>query len=298
MNQHSGSGYLYALGAYCAWGMVPIYWKHLAALPASDLLAYRVLCSFVLASLVLVGLGRFPELIKSLKRPKQSLLLLASGLIIGSNWGIFIYAVNSDRILDTALGYFLAPLLNVALGVALFHERLSRLRMFAVAMATVGVGYLAYGYGELPWISLVLAGSFGVYGVLKKWSGVSSLGGFQVETAVLSLPALGFLVANESEPWVQLAAMSSSNLWLLASSGLVTAFPLVCFASAARRLPLSVVGLFQYISPSLSLGIAVWLYEEPFTSVHAVTFSFIWTALALSSWEEIQSWRHSKTPTP
>ena len=298
MNQHSGSGYLYALGAYGAWGMVPIYWKHLAALAATDLLAYRVLCSFVLASLVLVGLGRFPELIKSLKRPKQTLLLIASGLIIGSNWGIFIYAVNSDRILDTALGYFLAPLLNVALGVAVFRERLSRLRTFAVAMATVGVGYLAYGYGELPWISLVLAASFGVYGVLKKWSGVSSLGGFQVETAVLSIPALGFLIASESEPWVQLAAMSSSSLWLLASSGLVTAFPLVCFASAARRLPLSVVGLFQYISPSLSLGIAVWLYGEPFTSVHAVTFSFLWTALALSSWEEFRGWRHSKTPTP
>jgi chloramphenicol-sensitive protein RarD len=285
VNDEARKGPLYATAAYLAWGFAPIYWKQLSALPAIEVLAYRILCAFVLTFVALIALRQLPHVIDSLKQPRQGALLAASGLLIGVNWGIFIHAVNTEQIVDTSLGYFLAPLLNVALGVVIFRERLSPLRMFAVAMAAAGVAFLAYELGRIPSISLALAGSFAVYGVLKKWSTISPMGGLLAETGVLSAPAIGFLVLTRSEASAHFGSLTTTSLWFLLGSGIITAFPLICFASAARRMPLTTLGLFQYIAPSLSLILAVWLYGEPFTTAHTVAFSLIWSALALSSWE-------------
>jgi chloramphenicol-sensitive protein RarD len=290
MNSNTRIGALNAIAAYFVWGFAPIYWKNLAALSATELLAYRVICAFLLTFTALLVSGELRTVAESLKQRRQRGFLVASGLLISINWGVFMYAVNSDQIVDTALGYFLAPLLNVALGVVVFRERLSRLSSLAVGMAAVGVAYMTYGYGRLPLISLALAGSFSLYGVFKKWSSVSPMGGLMIEAAILSLPALGFFLVTHSESYARFASLPPASLWLLLGTGLITAFPLVCFATAAKHLPLTVLGLFQYIAPSLSLVLAVWLYQEPFTLTHTISFSLIWGGLVLSSWEGIRSW--------
>jgi len=283
----SRAGSLYALLAYTTWGFAPIFWKQLDQIEATELLAYRSLGSLSLATLLIVSLGQWSQLRSSLQSRRQQWLLLGSSLLLGCNWWIFIWAVNNDRIVDTSLGYYLTPLLNVALGMAIFRERLSRPQALAVALAAAGVAYMAWDLGRLPWISLALGFTFAAYGLLRKWCEVSSLGGLVVEAGLLAGPALGYLAQREISgqgALSRLGELPAGTLGLLAGTGLVTAFPLVCFASAARRLPLSALGLFQYLAPSLSLGVAVWLYAEPFTRAHAITFGLIWCALALFSW--------------
>ena len=288
----STAGSLFALAAYVSWGFTPIYWKQFDAVSATSILAYRILAALVLAWVLVVVTRRLEELQIALRAKRQRWLLLGSGLLLGCNWWIFIYAVNTDRIVDTSLGYYLTPLLNVAIGLMVFRESLSRSQRIAVGLAAAGVAYMAVDLGRLPWISLALGGTFAVYGALRKYGQVSSLGGLLVECGVLLGPALGYLVWSEVAGFgavTALRGLPAGTLVLLSACGLVTAFPLVCFASAARRLPLSAVGIFQYIAPSLSLGLAVWLYNEPFTATHAVTFTLIWGALALYTWDGFRS---------
>jgi chloramphenicol-sensitive protein RarD len=283
----SRSGILFALGAYVSWGFTPIFWKQLVDVPATEILAYRIVGALGISAGLVFATGQGAALRDVLRSRRQLLMLVASGLLLGVNWWVFIYAVNTDRIVDTSLGYYLTPLLNVAIGVLLFGERLERAQKIAVALAAVGVAYMAWDFGRLPWISLTLGISFAFYGAIRKSSPVTSLGGLTVETGALLLPSLAYLVWGGEGHGASDAALPTWTLGrpgLVLACGLLTAFPLGCFASAARRLPLSAVGIFQYIAPSLSLGVAVGLYGEPFTRVHAITFALIWCALALYTW--------------
>lgn len=292
MDTRGSAGVAYALAAYTSWGLLPAYWKELRALPAFEVLLVRVLGTAVFAALLLTFSRRWPEVRAAIASRRNLAALAASALLISLNWGIFIWAVARDQIVATSLGYYLNPLMNVVLGIALLGERLRPLQVVAVAIATAGVASFAWSLGELPWISLALAVSFALYGLIRKTVAVASLAGLAIETGLLA-PIAAVAVAQQEHAGVgPITQASAQGPWvaaLLLGAGVVTALPLIWFASAARRLRLATVGLFQYIAPSLALGLAVLVYGEPFTSAHAVAFGCIWTALVLYSLELLRS---------
>jgi len=291
MDSHKSTGVLYALAAYTSWGILPVYWKALHGVPALDVILCRVLGTVVFAALLLTLAGRWPEVRAALGQRRHLLALAASALLIAANWLVFIWAVGQQQIVATSLGYYLNPLVNVALGMLLLGERLRALQLVAVALASAGVAYFTFAMGGLPWISLVLAGSFALYGLIRKTVPVASLAGLAIETALLAPVAAIIITAREASGSGALANAAQHGphtAVLLAGAGVVTALPLIWFASAARRLRLATVGLFQYIAPSLALAIAVLVYGEPFSRAHVVAFVCIWSALALYTWE---SWR-------
>jgi chloramphenicol-sensitive protein RarD len=273
-------GILYAVLAYGIWGLFPIYWKFLGSIPALEILSHRVIWSSILLLGVLLSYKRGQELIKLFLKLRQSLPLLASASILAFNWGLYIYGVNSDRIVETSLGYFINPLVSVLLGVAILHERLQWGQWLAVFLATIGVSYSILAVGQVPWIALGLAFSFGIYGFLRKIIIVKPLLGLAVETCLLTPVAIAYLALwHNNNHFGQNALITL----LLIGCGVVTSLPLFCFNSAVQLLRLSTIGFFQYIAPSLQLIIGIWLYHEPFTRNNAIVFGFIWTALALYS---------------
>jgi chloramphenicol-sensitive protein RarD len=273
-------GILYAVLAFGIWGLFPVYWKLLNSIPALEILSHRVIWSSILLLGVLFSYSRWQDLIKLILKPRQSLPLLASASILAFNWGLYIYGVNSDRIVETSLGYFINPLVNVLLGVVILRERLQWGQWIAVLLATLGVGYSILTVGQVPWIALGLAFSFAIYGLLRKVIIVKPLLGLTVETCLLAPVAIAYLAL-----WHNDNHFGENGLLtlLLVGCGVVTSVPLFCFNSAVQRLRLSTVGFFQYIAPSLQLLIGVWLYHEPFTRNNMIVFGFIWTALALYS---------------
>lgn len=292
------AGAAFALAAYVAWGLAPAYWKQLEALPPFEILAYRVVSSAVVGVLG-VTLGRsWRALRDALGIRAVALPLVCSALIIGGNWFLFLFAVVNDRIVDTSLGYFLTPLLNVALGVVFLRERLRPWQAVSVGLAALGVARMAIELGGVPWISLALGGSFACYGLLRKRAPVASLVGFAAETALLAPLALAYLAwltaSGEGLLGRDVVEGAGATVGWLAGAGLMTAGPLVWFASAARRLPLSMVGLFQYIAPTVSLGLAVGIYGEPFEHSRAEAFACIWLALAIYTWD----WLRTAAPAP
>ena len=279
------AGAAYAVAAYTTWGVLPVYWKALAAIPAVEVIAHRVLWTVVVGAVLLSLLGRWGELRAAARDRRERLSLLASGTVIGGNWLIYVWAVNHDQLLEASFGYYLNPLLSVLLGVAFLDERLRRPQLAAVALAGLGVAALGIQFGGLPWISLSLAASFGLYGLLHKLGSVRPIPGLTLEIAFIAPVAAAALAAFEARGTGAVGSATLAEQALLVGSGVATALPLLLFASAARRLALSTLGLFQYIAPSLSLGVAVWLYDEAFTAAHAVTFGLIWCALALYTWD-------------
>lgn len=279
--ENPSRGLLTALLAFIAWGLVPIYWKLLISVSPMEILAHRLLWSFVFSGVLLVVLRRWKEIWHTLRSGKQTLMSVLSGAVICLNWYIFIWAVNSGYIIQTSLGYFMTPLVNILLGALFFGERLRPIQWIAIALAAVGVLNLTFGYGAFPWIALSLCGSFAVYAVLRKVSRADSLPGLFLESAAVVPFALGYLI------YVSFAGKGSFDLplsptsWLLIGGGIVTALPLLWFAHAARNLKLSTLGLLQYLAPSVSFLVGVLLYREPFTRQHLVTFGCIWTGLAL-----------------
>ena len=274
---------LFAFAAYGLWGFAPVYWKLLRAAPASELLAQRVLWSLGVGALLIAVTGRWRELAGALRSRRQLLPIVASSLLIGINWLIFIEAVNSGRVLATSLGYFLNPLVNVLLGVVFLGERLTGGQRIAVAIGCAGVTVWAVDLGEAPWIALSLAASFGLYGLVRKVAAVTPLVGFTLETLLLAPPALAYLAQLAADGGMTLPRESLGVKALVAGAGVITAGPLLCFTSAARRLPLSTLGFFQYLAPSISFLLAVGLYGEPFGRSQAIAFSCVWAALALFS---------------
>ncbi len=278
-------GVIAALSAFTFWGLVPIYYKGLETVSAWEVLAHRVLWSVPLLVLFLaIRDGR--DFWKRLRLPLTSIAwLVLSGMVVSVNWVVFVWAVAHDHILDTSLGYFITPLINVVFGYVILKERLTVLQVVAVLVAAAGTIYLAWYLGRPPWIALTLAISFGVYGLLRKRLSVGPMLGLLWETALMFLPALAYLLWLSSHSGLQFLNVSLGIDLLLVGSSLITVLPLIWFNMAAQKLPLSILGFFQYLAPSMSFLIAVFLYGEKFTSGHAVAFICIWLALVLVSVE-------------
>jgi chloramphenicol-sensitive protein RarD len=275
------AGVFYGLGAYAIWGFAPVYWKVLRALDPAEVLAHRVVWSFVVGMLLLAGTRRFAAYRATLVDWRHAVPVGIAAVLLAINWLVFIYAVATERVLATSLGYYLNPLLNVVLGLAVLGERLRPLQWIAVGLASFGVGQYVWGLGELPWISVVLAGTFGLYGLVRKMGQVEPIPGFGVETTLLCLPALAYIGWLASQGRSALPVGSLGMDAFIAASGLLTAAPLVLFNAAARRLPLITVGILQFLAPSIALVLAVVVYDEPFERVHAWTFGFVWAGLVV-----------------
>jgi len=274
-------GIWYAVGAYAVWGLFPIYWKWLHQVPALQLLSHRIGWSFFLLLAVILATRQWQAFRAAALNRRVLRIYLIAAVLIGVNWLTYVWAVNAGFIVETSLGYFINPLLSVLMGVLFLRERLRAWQWVPIGMATAGVLYLTFAYGALPWIALTLAFSFGLYGLIKKVAPLSSLYGLTLETGILFLPALAYLlVANAAGQGAFLHAGARSDL-LLAGAGLVTTIPLLMFASAARRIPLSLVGILQYIAPTLQFLLGVLVYKEPFTHTQLIGFGIVWMALII-----------------
>ena len=274
------AGLVFGLFAYGLWGVLPIYFKWLDGISAIDIVAHRVIWSLLfLAALVLATRG-WSQIRAALRDRRTIALLLATSVLIAINWLLYVYAVVSGHILAGSLGYYLNPLMNIVLGRFILHERLTRLQWSAVAVAAAGVAVLAAGAGTTLWISLTLCVTFATYGLLRKIAAVDSIAGLSIETAMLFPLALGWLLMGFSAGRPAFGS-SAEEGWLLALSGIVSTTPLLLFTAAARRLRYSTLGMLQFLAPTLQFAIAVAVYDEAFTTAHAVAFGAIWTALIL-----------------
>jgi len=270
-----------AAGAYFIWGLWPLYWRLLESIPALQIMAQRVVWCTAFVLLYLCLRYRLSWLAPLRASPRVLMLLATTALLIGCNWWLYIWAVNAGHVVETSLGYFINPLVSVALGVLVLHERLNPRQWLAVTIALVGVAYLSLKFGQPPWIALGLALSFGAYGLLRKLAQVGAVPGLAVENIVLLLPALAVLLATSGGSGRIFAGLDGWSIVLLIATGPTTALPLIWFAYGARRVPLSLMGILQYIAPSLQLLCAVLIFNEPFTRTHLVGFACIWAALAI-----------------
>ncbi len=284
------TGVLSAGLAFLIWGAFPIYLKALHTIPSLEILANRVCWSVVFLVGILLVRRQWGWLSQITKRPTVLLSFAASALMLTSNWVVYIWAVNAGQIIDATLGYFITPLVNVLFGLML-GERLRRGQWVCVALAASGVVWLTLSAGQLPWIGLTLAVSFGLYGLLRKTASLGALEGLSVETLIMLPLALGFLFIPDSGASHSFGEGSWTITALLIAAGPVTAIPLLLFAHGARRIPLSVLGILQYIGPTIQLLLGIWLYHEPFNGDRLIGFAIIWSALALYSTEGLyQAW--------
>ncbi|GGO66388.1 EamA family transporter RarD [Bowmanella pacifica] len=287
------TGVLLAIAAYTMWGIAPMYFKLLLDVPATDILLHRIVWSMLILLVLVLALGQLPKVRQAMGNPKVMKILLISGLLLGGNWLLFIWAINNDHLLDASLGYYINPLLNVALGRIFLGERLRKLQKYAVALALSGVVILVVSFGQVPWIALALAGSFGIYGLLRKQVAVDSLPGLMLETLLMMPFAIAY--------WIWLASPASNmfaNSWdlnsILICAGIVTTAPLLCFTAAARRIMYSTLGFFQYIGPSIMFVLAVFLYNEPLHQERLITFALVWAGLALFSFDSYRHFRNNR----
>ncbi len=282
-------GMLFAASAFVIWGIFPIYFKILATVPALEMLAHRVLWSLVFVALLLAGRRQWAWIKQLRTQPRVIAGFALSGALLSANWCVYIWADHHDRIVDTSLGYFINPLLNVLIGALLLKERLRLGQWASVALAFSGVAWLTWQSGSLPWISLWLALTFALYGLLRKTALLGPLEGLALESMVLApfgLIYIAWLATQNQSGFVELTPLMQL---LVIASGPITAIPLLLFAAGARRISLSVLGLLQYIGPSLQLIAGIWLYNEPFGGDRQIAFMLIWAALALYSLES--AWR-------
>lgn len=281
------AGVLYAAFSYILWGFLPVYWKLLQHVNADEILANRVFWSFFFITIVLVfnkKLGLFTGTLRGLAQNKKQLAALAiASMLISINWFIYIWAVNTNQMIEASLGYYINPLVSVLLGMVFLKERLSLLQYISFVLAAIGVLIMTISYGQFPWIALSLAISFGLYGLAKKLIKVDSSVGLALETLVimpLAAVYIGYLVSQGTN---SIFAGSWTTNLLLAGAGAATAVPLLFFAKGAQRIPLATLGILQYIAPTLTLILGVFIYQERFSTVHLLAFVFIWSALILYS---------------
>jgi chloramphenicol-sensitive protein RarD len=286
MNAETRSGLWMAAGAFVIWGLMPLYWHLLKHVPSLQIVAHRVVwCALLVSAWLLWKQGR-GWLRAILAQPRLARLLALSGLCIGCNWGLYIWAVNAGHVVESSLGYFINPLLNVVIGTVFLRERLNPLQWASVAIAAAGVLWLTFRFGSFPWIALVLATSFGIYGLIRKIAAVESVAGLGVENLVLLVPALAHLLWMEvSGAGGFFGTWTATTDLLLIFGGALTALPLIGFAFAVRRVALSTIGLMQYIAPTMQFLIGVLVFRETFDSDRAIGFAIIWTALALFAGE-------------
>lgn len=277
-------GMMYTLIAYLIWGILPIYWKLIQHVPSGEVLAHRIIWSFVLMIVILIFAKRAKTFIYEFKRMwqnKKSLLgIIAASIIISLNWLTYIWAVQNDYVIEASLGYYINPLISVILAVIFLKERLDQQQRIAVLIAVVGVVFLTFSYGVFPWVSIILAVTFAIYGLVKKLVDIDEMFGLTFETLFITPLALIYLLALPSSNLTAYVT-DSSTLFLLIGTGAATAVPLLLFAYGAKRIQLGLLGFMQYISPTIMLFIGIFLYQEPFTWVHFISFACIWTALII-----------------
>ena len=280
-------GMLYAAGAYIIWGLLPLYWKALHVVPAGQILSQRIVWSLFFVAVMLTARRQWGWLRGALRRPRVILTFALSGTLLGINWFIYIWAVNAGHIVETSLGYFINPLVNVLLGYLVLKERLRPAQWLALSVALAGVLYLTISFGAFPWIALTLAFSFGTYGLIRKTAPLNSAEGLFIETAVLFLPAFGFLLLMESRGVGAFGHAGLPVTLLLIGAGIVTSIPLLLFAAGARRIPLTTLGLLQYIAPTMQFLIGVLVYNETFGLTRLIGFGLVWLALVLYTIESL-----------
>ena len=291
-------GILYGLGAYALWGLFPIYWKFLHDVPALQVIGHRIGWSFLLLLLVILVSGQWSEFRTAALQRKVIGLYSIAAVLLTINWLVYVWGVNAGFIVETSLGYFINPLLSVLLGVIFLRERLRPAQWIPVSIAAIGVLYLTVIYGRLPWIALTLAFSFGFYGLVKKLAPLGSLHGLTLESGMVFPAALIYLwivQVNGSGAFLHQTRLTDG---LLIAAGAVTTIPLLMFATAARRIPLTVVGLLQYIAPTLQFLIGVLIYKEPFDRAHFIGFAIVWLALIIFGVENYVSRRVPVEPIP
>lgn len=284
-------GALFAVTAYSFWGLIPLFFKALDAAAPGEILAHRIIWSVVILVVLLKILGKFDDFIATLKSLRRLAPLVLSSLLISVNWLVFIWAINSERILETSLGYYINPLVSVFLATMVLKEKLSRLQLIAIAIAAMGVFNQLLLFGQTPWVALTLAFSFGGYGLVRKKINVDPFVGLAVETSLLLPISIFYLLSLQGSGEGVFLRQSLTLDILLVLSGAVTAFPLIVFAAAARRLTLTALGLFQYIAPSVSFLLAVLLYNESFGLPEVITFLLIWIALAVFCVDSLKNYK-------
>ena len=291
------SALIAGFAAFATWGLIPVYWKLLKTVPAIEIIAHRFIWTTLFLIVLLTWQRRWPEVRQAARSRSTLLYCIASGLAVSINWLVFIWAVNINRVVETSLGYFMTPLVNVLLGAVFLRERLTRWQSVSVLLALVGVLNLTLGYGKFPWIAIILCLSFGVYGLLRKKSGTRPIPGLFLETTLLTPIALLYLVSLQSGRGLIFGQVHWSFALLLVSTGIVTGLPLVWFGHAARHLRMTTIGFLQYLSPSGSFLLGVFLYHEPFTHNHLITFGLIWAALAIFTTETVHRWHSGRDRT-
>ena len=276
-------GVIYGLAAYLCWGFFPLYFKSVKVVPPLEMVSHRIVWSLAFLLLLITWKRAWPGMMGLLTLPKSLAVLVVSTLLIATNWLVFIYAISVGEVLQSSLGYFINPLVSVLLGFVFLRERLQRPQWVSLGLAATGVLYLSYHYGSVPWIALILAASFGLYGLIRKALPVEPLVGLTVETLLLAPFALFYLVQlNRLGTGIFLASSARLDL-LIPLSGIITAIPLLLFAAAAKKLRLATIGFLQYITPTMHFLLAITIFGETFTHTHLVSFLFIWSGLALYS---------------
>lgn len=288
------AGLLYGIAAYGMWGLVPLFWPLLKPTGAMEILAHRMVWSLAFVGVALLALGRWGWIKDLVRQPAKLGLLVIAAAVITVNWGVYIWAVNADHVVEASLGYFINPLVTITMGVLLLKERLRPAQWTAVLIGFVAVLVFAVGYGQPPWISLVLAFSFGTYGLVKKKINLGGLESLAAETAIQFLPALGYLLWLGASGDGTFTTHGPGHAVLLASTGIVTAVPLVCFGAAAIRVPLSVLGLLQYLAPVFQLILGVTYFHEEMPPERLAGFALVWVALALLTWDALRTAHRTK----
>lgn len=298
LKKENWSGVSFAIAAYTLWGILPVYWKLVDRVLPLEVLANRIVWAFLFTVLLITFTKQWTALKLIFQDRKQVILILFASMFIAFNWGLYIWAVNTGKIVDASLGYYINPLVAVLLGVFVFKETLDRWTIVSLWIAFLGVLIKTIQYGNIPWVSLGLAISFGIYGAMKKMVKANSIAGLTLETAMLTPLALGYILVRNSSGLGAYQVESTGTLILLMASGLVTAIPLLLFSSAAQRLPMSLLGFTQYIAPTISLLLGVFVYHEQFTHLDLIAFCLIWIALGIYTFSQLQGYRKSKVLTP
>ncbi len=283
------AGLLYGIGAYGMWGLVPLFWPLLKPAGAAEILAHRMVWSLVLVAVVLLVLKRWGWIRELIRSPRKLGLITVASAVITVNWGVYIWAVNSGHVVEASLGYFINPLVTIAMGVLLLKERLRPAQWVAVGTGFAAVLVLAIGYGQPPWISLTLAFSFATYGLAKKKINIGGLESLAAETAIQFLPALGFLLWLGADGAATFGSHGVGQAALLAATGVVTAVPLICFGAAAIRVPLSTLGLLQYLAPVFQFLLGVLYFHEAMPAERWAGFALVWLALTCLTWDALRA---------
>jgi chloramphenicol-sensitive protein RarD len=287
------AGVIFAIAAYSMWGVAPLYFKLLTQIPALEIVMHRIVWSVLVLCVLLLARRKFNQVIQAIRDPKVIKILSISGILLAVNWLIFIWAVNNNQMLDASLGYFINPLFNVILARFFLQERLTRLQSLAVFVALAGVLFLIFSYAQIPWIALVLATSFSIYGLLRKKVTVDSMPGLFIESCIMLPLAMLYWLIMDTSSGNMLANSNELNITLMLA-GVVTTAPLLCFTAAARRIRYTTLGFFQYIGPSLMFLLAVLHYQEPLDTTRVITFVLVWSGLLIYVYDSLRVYRKSR----